>query len=76
MRLVHVRDRAKEAIDRLTERLLKQFPDNDGLYGVVFGQGPDVDMGSKQYRWPPEDTRPDFVKADDEGWVRIINNKR
>lgn len=71
MKFIQVRDRAKEALDRLTARLLKDFPEQQGAHSVVFGQAPDVDMGSKHYGWPPEDTRPDFVKKDEEGWERL-----
>lgn len=76
MRLIQVRDRAKEAIDRLTARLNKQFPDEQGRHAVVFGSAPQVDMGSKHYGWPPEDDTPDFVKEANEGWVKITDNRR
>lgn len=76
MKFIRVQDRAKEALDRLTARLLKDFPEQQGIYAVVFGHAPDVDMGSKAYSWPPEDTRPDFVRKENEGWEKITDNKR
>ena len=76
MKMQIVRDRAKQAVDRLTAKLLKDFPEQQGTHAVVFGQAPDVDLGSTRYGWPPEDTRPEFVKADDENWIRVTNNKR
>lgn len=70
------KERMQKAIERLTARLLRDFPEQQGKHAVVFGSAPDVDLGSKRYGWPPEDTRPDFLKEDDQNWVRITNNKR
>lgn len=70
MRVIKAIDRAKQVIDRLTERLQKQFPEQEGTHAVVFGSAPDVDLGSKRYGWPPEDTRPEWLKneVDTENW--------
>lgn len=76
MRVIKALDRAKQVIDRLTEKLLKDFPEQEGTHAVVFGAAPDVDLDSRRYSWPPEDNTPEFVKADNEGWTRITNNKR
>lgn len=70
MRFLQVRNYAKEAIDRLTERLLRDFPERQGEHAVVFGQGPEVDLGSKYYDWQ-QDPRPDFVKEAEAGWVKV-----
>lgn len=52
-------------------KLRKQFPEADGRHAVVATHAQHTSLYDGFQGDPTEDTRPDFVKADEAGWQVI-----
>jgi hypothetical protein len=67
--------RFKQAVDRFKARLEKDFPQEGGAYAVVRSEPRHSSMHEGFEADPTADNRPQFVRDDEIGWVRVGVNK-